>query len=368
MIKFNKKIGFIVLGVVFLLIVVFFTIKYTSERLEYTIDTYGEATYIIKLKIYKNTLLVEAKGPIANYSLKYYNNNKNIELLVKDKEDITIASTTIPSNKIFCEPQSHIKFSATINNINWIDRLKGIHINLLIPSEYAIEPYITNDLTNLCGYKSKDLEYPLDEFVGILKLISSKQPKNEKEFYQIIEQEPNKEIYKQYIQFNEHNQWKSILDYNNETLLYDEIEEIQKNGGYCLINNIRRDQLVKDLKIINNLGIKSKTDLKEFEQVSNNIEPGDTKWEKKMNEVVPSFYDYQKGDGHFLYKNIVFKNYKYHYIGFDYEDNLEKTVPYFISNPKERKRIYKECKKEWQKNQDNGLYYLVELKTYCGTP
>lgn len=351
MIKFNKKIGFIIFGFVFLLINVFCTIKYTSEKIEHTVDTYGEATYIIKSKIYKNTLLVEAKGPIANYSSKYYNNNKNIELLVKDKEDITIASTTIPSNKIFCEPQSHIKFSATINNINWIDRLKGIRINLLLPAEYAIEPYITNDLTNLCGYKSKHLEYPLDEFVGIIKLISSKQPKNEKEFYQIIGQEPNNEIYKQYIQFNEHNQWKSILDYNNETLLYDEIEEIQKNGGYCLINNLRRDQLVKDLKIINNLGIKSKTDLKEFEQVSKQIQPS--------------------GEEYFLDSIILFKKYKYHYIGFDYEDKLEKIIPYFIFNPRERKKIYKECKKEWQENQkkqDNALLYLTDLKTYCGTP
>ena len=324
-------------------------LKYNCEKLDFAIDSYGEATFVLKSKIHKNMLYVDVLGPLVKHPIKQNFNDSDIEVIVQDKDGVTIASTIVPYNQIYYQPNENISFHASVNNINWYDKFKGISISLVVPAKYALEPYISNNLSNLCGYKSRNLEHSLDEFTNIMELIAKKQPKTKEEFYKIIEQQPNSELFKRYLSFEESNEYKAILEYDDLNYSYDEIQHIQSMGGYCLINNIRRDGLVTDLKILNDLGIKSQSDLNEVEKVLNDSQyyngniQSKSKWLDKMNEVAPKYYSYQNS---YLYQEPAPLMYKHSYILLEYSDKLKKVMPVFVYNKRERQKLYQICKKD----------------------
>lgn len=357
MFNINKKICFKIISVLILFVLSFEVLKYNCEKLDFAIDSYGEATFVLKSKIHKNMLYVDVLGPLVKHPIKQNFNDSDIEVIVQDKDGVTIASTIVPHNQIYYQPNENISFHASVNNINWYDKFKGLSISLVVPAKYALEPYISNNLSNLCGYKSRNLEYSLDEFTNIMELIAKKQPKTKEEFYKIIEQQPNSDLYKKYISFEGSNPWKAILEYDDLNVSYNEIQHIQSMGGYCLINNIRRDTLVTSLKILNDLGIKSQSDLNEVEKVLHDSRyyngrnmQSKSKWLDKMNEVAPKYYSYQNS---YLYIEPAPLAYKHSYILLEYSDKLKKVMPVFVYNKHERQKLYQICKKD---QKEDSLY------------
>lgn len=342
MFNIDKKMCFKIIGGLILFLFSFEVLKYNCEKLDFAIDSYGEATFVLKSKIHKNMLYIDVLGPLVKHPIKQNFNDSDIEVIVQDKDGVTIANTIVPYNQIYYQPNENISFHASVNNINWYDKFKGLSISLVVPAKYVLEPYISNNLSNLCGYKSRYLEHSLDEFTNIMELIAKKQPKTKEEFYKIIEQQPNSELFKRYLSFEESNEYKAILEYDDLNYSYNEIQHIQSMGGYCLINNIRRDELVTSLKILNDLGIKSQSDLNEVEKVLNDSRyykgrnmQQKSKWLDKINEVAQKY--------HQIPDPLMDKH---SYILYEYSNKLKKVMPVFVYNKRERQKLYQICKKD----------------------